>query len=133
MRKAINFLKQTRAELDKVVWPTRLKALKLTLTVVVITAIFGLFITAVDFGLGKGIQFVVDSQGKQNSSGQQTQPGQQGLPEGLPGQPGQGQPGGQAPVIPAPGDGAAQPGAPAAGAPAAGEPAVPAPAQPITP
>ncbi len=144
LRKPIQFLKETRAELSKVVWPTRLRAARLTGIVIVITAIFGLFITAVDSGLNKGIQYVIDAQGT-GSSGSKNPGGQPGQPgAGQPGQPGSGQPGqpgagGQAPITVPGGDAPAgaqpaQPGqappGPAAPAPAGQAPPAPAPPAP---
>lgn len=59
MRKIVSFLKEARAELGKVVWPTRRRAAKLTALVVVVTIAFGAFIGVVDLGLSKGVQEIV--------------------------------------------------------------------------
>lgn len=61
MKRLITFLKQTWAELGKVVWPTRRRTLKLTATVIVVSGLFAAFIGAVDYGLTKGLEAVVDS------------------------------------------------------------------------
>lgn len=85
MRKTFSFLKEARAELAKVVWPTRAKTARLTVIVVIITAIFGAFIAAVDFGLAKGIKYVIDvasNKKMQQPPATQTAPGGQPAPVG---------------------------------------------------
>lgn len=77
--KALSFLKEARAELSKVVWPTRRRAARLTAIVVVVTVLFGVFIGGVDYGLSKGVQAIVSL----------TKPSQEAPIENLPG----GQPG----------------------------------------
>lgn len=93
MRKAVEFIKEVRAELAKVVWPERGKAARLTVMVVIITALFGVFIGGVDYGLGKGIQYVISQADKKATP----------APAGQ-GEAGQGQPvpaGGGAGAVPA--------------------------------
>ncbi len=77
MRKIISFLKEARAELGKVVWPTRRRAAKLTVIVVVVTVAFGAFIGAVDYGLSNGVQAIVSATKSQpaNESPVDQQPG----------------------------------------------------------
>ena len=53
MRKAIDFLKEVRVELDKVVWPTRAQTIKLTIIVISVTILVGFFIGGIDFLLTK--------------------------------------------------------------------------------
>ncbi|MDP9211912.1 MAG: preprotein translocase subunit SecE [bacterium] len=69
MRKVISFLKEARAELAKVVWPTRRRTARLTVIVVIATVIFGAFIGAVDYGLDRGLQAVLDTTGAGQSAG----------------------------------------------------------------
>lgn len=59
MRKIISFLKEARAELGKVIWPPRRRAVRLTAAVVVITVVFAGFIGAVDYGLSHGVQYIL--------------------------------------------------------------------------
>lgn len=59
----------------KVVWPTRARALRLTILVIVTTVLFGAFIAAVDFGFGKGIQYVLDTTQKKATPAPQQIPG----------------------------------------------------------
>ncbi len=44
----ITFLKQARAELSKVIWPTRAETIKLTLVVIGISVATGIFIGGLD-------------------------------------------------------------------------------------
>jgi len=44
-----NFLRESRAELRKVAWPTRKQVWYSTLVVVLLTAIIGVYLGAVDF------------------------------------------------------------------------------------
>lgn len=84
MRKAISFLKETYAELKKVVWPTRRRTLRLTIIVIVVTVLFSGFLAAVDYGLGEGLEYVIDNQQKQGQPADNAgQPG--ALPQGIPG------------------------------------------------
>lgn len=45
----ISFLREVKMELDKVVWPSRRQALELTLLVVVISVIVGVYVGGLDF------------------------------------------------------------------------------------
>jgi preprotein translocase SecE subunit len=84
VRKIFSFLKEARVELGKVVWPTRRRATRLTAIVVLVTVMFGVFIGVVDFGLSKGVQYVIDAtQNKKKSLPAGTQPIQ--IPGGAPG------------------------------------------------
>lgn len=47
----VKFLKEVKVELSKVVWPTRAEAIKLTITVVLVSVLVGLFIGALDYVL----------------------------------------------------------------------------------
>lgn len=67
MRKVAQFLREAKAELDKVVWPNRRKAVRLTIMVVIVTALFGAFIGAVDYGLGKGVKYIIDTAEKKST------------------------------------------------------------------
>ncbi|HJZ06049.1 MAG: preprotein translocase subunit SecE [Candidatus Levybacteria bacterium RIFCSPLOWO2_01_FULL_39_24] len=43
------FLRETRDELKKVVWPTRQEVIRLTLVVIVVSLIVGIFLGGLDF------------------------------------------------------------------------------------
>lgn len=47
------FLKEVKVELSRVIWPTRAEAIKLTLVVILVSALIGAFISAIDFVLTK--------------------------------------------------------------------------------
>jgi len=53
------FLKETRDELKKVVWPTRQEVIRLTFVVITISLIVGLFLGGLDFVFVKIIGTVV--------------------------------------------------------------------------
>jgi preprotein translocase subunit SecE len=44
----LNYLKESRAELEKVVWPTRIEAIRLTVVVIIISVIVGAYIAGLD-------------------------------------------------------------------------------------
>jgi preprotein translocase subunit SecE len=50
MRGFTNYIKNSIAELQKVVWPTRKQALQLTLLIIVVSLVLGLALTALDAG-----------------------------------------------------------------------------------
>lgn len=54
-----SFLKEVRTEIAKVIWPTRQEALKLTLVVIFISVVVGVFIGGVDFLLTKITELVL--------------------------------------------------------------------------
>ncbi len=41
----LQYIKESKAELDKVVWPTRSETIRLTITVVIVSVIIGAYIT----------------------------------------------------------------------------------------
>lgn len=47
--KTLDFLREVKVELDKVVWPTRQQTLELTMLVIFITLIVGFFIGGIDY------------------------------------------------------------------------------------
>ena len=49
MTNPITFLKETKDELSKVVWPTQKEIIRLTLLVITISLIVGLYIGGIDF------------------------------------------------------------------------------------
>lgn len=55
----VNFLKETRDELKKVVWPTRDEVIRLTGVVILVSVIVGLFLGGADFILTKLIGLLV--------------------------------------------------------------------------
>lgn len=55
----ITFFKEVKSELSKVVWPTREKAMKLTLVVIIISVAVGIYIGAVDLLLTKLMAIII--------------------------------------------------------------------------
>lgn len=55
----ITFTKQALDELKKVTWPTRAEIIRLTVSVLVISAVVGLFLGGIDFVLTKTIGVVL--------------------------------------------------------------------------
>ena len=53
------FLKEVKAELKKVVWPTRKDTIASTSVVVILVLIIALFLGLVDFGLSRVIKIVL--------------------------------------------------------------------------
>jgi preprotein translocase subunit SecE len=56
VNKAIDFLREVRVELSKVVWPTKEATFKLTVIVLLVTVIVSFFVFLVDSALTKGLE-----------------------------------------------------------------------------
>ena len=59
MGRIIQFLKEVRVELAKVVWPSRREAFKITGIVILFSVFVAVFLGLVDFGLAKLIGSLV--------------------------------------------------------------------------
>ena len=57
MQRFMEFLKEARAELGKVTWPTRKELYESTILVIVSVILITIFIGAVDFVFNKMLQF----------------------------------------------------------------------------
>ncbi|MDD3532047.1 MAG: preprotein translocase subunit SecE [Candidatus Shapirobacteria bacterium] len=57
--KIFNFLTDARSELKKVVWPTKREMMNLTIVVVAVSFIVGLFLTGADFIFGRLIRTII--------------------------------------------------------------------------
>jgi preprotein translocase subunit SecE len=55
----VNFLREVRDELKKVVWPTREEVIRLTGVVILISLFVGIYLGLADFILTKIVQFIV--------------------------------------------------------------------------
>ena len=55
----VSFFRETRGELKKVVWPTRQETIRLTLVVIIISLIVGIFLGGLDFVFVKIIGIIV--------------------------------------------------------------------------
>ena len=51
MARPIQFLKEVKSELTKVIWPTRAQTIRMTLYVIGISLLVAVILGAVDFGL----------------------------------------------------------------------------------
>ena len=60
MGKIVQFLKDVRVELAKVVWPTRKEALKATGIVIFMSLFVAIFLGLIDFGLAKLISLIAN-------------------------------------------------------------------------
>ncbi|OGB74492.1 preprotein translocase subunit SecE [candidate division Kazan bacterium RBG_13_50_9] len=56
MNKITQFIKEAIVELGKVSWPSRMVVLRLTLGVIIISALFAIFVGIVDVGLTNGLR-----------------------------------------------------------------------------
>ncbi len=59
MASPVTFLKETRDELKKVVWPTRQEVIRLTGVVILVSLIVGMFLGGLDFVFTKVMEVVV--------------------------------------------------------------------------
>ena len=55
------FLKETKAELGKVVWPSRRETLRISIAVVVLSLLVAGFLGAADFGLTQLVEYIVNN------------------------------------------------------------------------
>jgi len=58
MTKVIDFFREAQVELSKVVWPSRAQTIRLTMMVILVTVLVGVFIAGVDFVLAKASTFI---------------------------------------------------------------------------
>mgnify|MGYP001580782245 CR=1 FL=1 len=59
MNQAINFLKEVRAELEKVVWPTREQTIRYSILVIIVAVAVGLFLGGLDYILTALTTFLI--------------------------------------------------------------------------
>jgi len=53
------FLEEAKGELEKVTWPTQKQVLMTTIAVVVLVGVLSVFLSLVDFGLAKIVQWIL--------------------------------------------------------------------------
>ena len=58
MQKIVKFLKEVRAELNKVTWPSKNEIIGSTIVTVIVSIILSIFIGVVDFMLDKGVRAI---------------------------------------------------------------------------
>ncbi len=61
MTNPIQFLKEAKAELTKVVWPSRKETIRITLGVILLSVVVAAFLGAVDYGLTRLVEFFLNS------------------------------------------------------------------------
>jgi len=59
VRKIVNYLTEVKAEMTKVTWPKRQEVVRLTLIVLSISAIVGIFVGSLDFIFTKLLALVI--------------------------------------------------------------------------
>ncbi len=59
----IQFIQQTRAEIAKVVWPTRREVTVTTIMVFLLAAVAAIFFSIVDLGIRGGLQAILSNFG----------------------------------------------------------------------
>ncbi|MBR5222811.1 MAG: preprotein translocase subunit SecE [Clostridia bacterium] len=59
--RVIHFLRDYKSEIKKIVWPNYKEVIKNTGIVLIMCAVVGVLIWAVDFGLGKLIELILNS------------------------------------------------------------------------
>ncbi len=57
--KPLKFLKEVRSELKRVVWPTRQEAIRLTMVVIFVSALVGVYIGGLDYIFAKIIALLL--------------------------------------------------------------------------
>lgn len=57
----MQFIQQTRAEIGKVVWPTRREVFLTTVMVLIMTAVMAMFFTLVDLIIRAGLEGVLNA------------------------------------------------------------------------
>lgn len=62
MTNPIQFLREVRSELAKVVWPSRRQVIETTIAVIALSLIVAVFLGGVDFALNKLIQYGISQQ-----------------------------------------------------------------------
>ena len=60
MSKIIQFFREVKVELSKVVWPTKREALRATGIVILFSLLVAVFLGAIDFGLTKLLGLLVE-------------------------------------------------------------------------
>lgn len=60
MSKIIQFLKEVKVELAKVVWPSKKEALKTTTIVILFSLLVAAFLGLIDYGLTRVISLIVE-------------------------------------------------------------------------
>lgn len=57
--KPVIFLKEVKSELSKVIWPTRKETIRLTLVVIGVSLVVGIFLGGIDYFLTKIMEVIL--------------------------------------------------------------------------
>lgn len=57
----VNYFREAKIELEKVVWPSRKETIQYTLLVIGVSVGLAVFLAAVDFGLAKGVELLIST------------------------------------------------------------------------
>lgn len=60
MKKILSYFKESFNELKKVVWPTRKQTIEITVVVIIVTMIIGLYLGGADYLLSKAFNFLLE-------------------------------------------------------------------------
>jgi preprotein translocase subunit SecE len=61
MANPIQFIREARAELTKVVWPSRAEVIRITIAVIVLSLAVSIYLGAADYGLTKLFEWVLNN------------------------------------------------------------------------
>ena len=61
MKTIINYLKDTKLELTKVIWPKKDEVIRLTLIVFIISGIIGAYLGILDYAFTKLLELIISS------------------------------------------------------------------------
>ncbi|MDD5693020.1 MAG: preprotein translocase subunit SecE [Patescibacteria group bacterium] len=59
LKKAINYFKESKEELTKVVWPTRNRVIEFTIAVIILVVVVGAFLGLFDFVFSKILTYLL--------------------------------------------------------------------------
>jgi preprotein translocase subunit SecE len=59
MRRLTNYIKNSIAEMQKVIWPTRKQALRLTILIIVVSFVLGLALAGLDAGWRNALKSLI--------------------------------------------------------------------------
>lgn len=59
MKRIFTYFSEVKTELVKVTWPDKVAVTKLTLTVLLVSAVVGIYVGALDLGFTKLLEFLV--------------------------------------------------------------------------
>jgi preprotein translocase subunit SecE len=60
MSRVVQFFRDVKAELLKVVWPTRQETIRYTVTVIIFSVVVALILGAADYGLLRGFEAILN-------------------------------------------------------------------------